>query len=64
MSFLFPKAPKAIPAPTTAIQAQAPETDPANAAAIPGSMISTSSQGLTRKARTVKPSLIGASVAN
>lgn len=64
MSFLFPKAPKPIPAPTTATQAAAPDADPTSAASVPGSMISTSSQGLTRKARTVKPSLIGASVAN
>lgn len=63
MSFLFPKAPKAIKPPTTATQAEAPESDPASAASVPGSMISTSSQGLTRKARTIKPSLIGASVA-
>jgi hypothetical protein len=61
MSFLFPKAPKPVPAPTTAVQAEAPEADPANAATVPGSMISTSSQGLTRKARTIKPSLIGSS---
>jgi hypothetical protein len=63
MSFLFPKPPKAIAAPTTAVQAAAPDSEATSVGSVPGSMISTSSQGLTRKARTVKPSLIGASIA-
>lgn len=72
MGFLKPKAPavvtaESVPAPTPAtpaIQADASTPEPTSIKANPGSMISTSSQGLTRKARTVKPSLVGASIAS
>lgn len=67
MGFMKPKVPK-IPetpaAPPPATPAQQAEYNVADAASIersPGSLISTSAQGLTRKARTVKPSLIGGS---
>lgn len=65
MSFLMPKPPKVIstPAPTPALQADADQSGGNNTVS-PSSLISTSSQGLTRKARTQKPSLIGTSVAN
>lgn len=65
MGFLVPKAPKVVstPAPTPAVQADADQSTGNNTVS-PSSLISTSSQGLTRKARTQKPSLIGTSVAN
>lgn len=63
MSFLMPKAPKVVstPAATPAVQADNTDTP------VPGeggkfgdaSLISTGSQGLTKKASTVKPSLLG-----
>jgi hypothetical protein len=63
MGFLSPKVPKVVQTPvaTPAVQAQAGEDPSSSITANPGSMISTSSQGLTRKARTQKPSLIGGS---
>lgn len=73
MGFLKPKTPKVIDnasanapaAPTPAnpaIQADATNVPTAGSNAInPGSLISTGSAGLTRKAQTQKPSLIGGS---
>ncbi len=63
MSFLSPKPPKVVstPAATPAVQANADTVDSGlNASGgVPSSLISTSSQGLTKKASTRKPSLIG-----
>lgn len=67
MSFLMPKPPKVVstPAATPAVQADASQGGGSAASMVtPNSGITTSSQGLTRKARTQKPSLIGSSVAN
>lgn len=67
MSFLLPKAPKPVPSAPSATPAQQADAVPeptSSTAGTPGSLISTSAQGLTRKARTVKPSLVGASIAN
>lgn len=66
MSFLMPKPPKVVstPAPTPATQADAREAASGDNTTAPSSLISTSAQGLTRKARTQKPSLIGSSRAN
>jgi hypothetical protein len=65
MSFLAPKPPKVVstPAATPAVQANADVTDPGTlgTGSIPGSLISTGPQGLTRKATTRKSSLIGGS---
>ena len=64
MGFLMPKAPKVVSTPAANPAVQASSNDPqtsSSLSAAPGSMISTSSQGLTRKARTQKPSLIGSS---
>lgn len=61
----FPKPPKPTPAPTPATAANAamaPELAPlpgSSTAEAAGSLISTSSSGLTRKALTAKKSLIG-----
>lgn len=62
MSFLAPKPPKVVqtPAATPAVQANANvDTGPDLGMGDPGSLISTSAQGLTRKASTRKSSLIG-----
>lgn len=63
MSFLAPKPPKVVqtPAATPAVQADASTTaeGPDLGMGDPGSLISTSAQGLTRKASTRKSSLIG-----
>ena len=62
MSFLAPKPPKVVqtPAATPAVQATAePAEGPDLGMGDPGSLISTSAQGLTRKASTRKSSLIG-----
>lgn len=62
MGFLAPKPPKVVqtPAATPAVQAQAdPVANAELGAGDPGSLISTSAQGLTRKASTRKSSLIG-----
>lgn len=66
MSFLVPKTPKVVstPAATPPIQANATDNSTPSTANLPSSLISTSSEGLTRKARTQKPSLIGSSSAN
>jgi hypothetical protein len=66
MSFLMPKPPKVVqtPAATPPQQANAADASVGTNTTLPGSFISTSSQGLTRKARTQKPSLIGESSAN
>lgn len=70
MGFLKPKTPKvvnadAVAAPTPAnpaIQADATNVPASGSNAInPGSLISTGTAGLTRKATTQKPSLIGGS---
>lgn len=67
MAFLKPKAPKVVASPEAAAPATPAQTadyaasDSSSIARNPGSLISTSAQGLTRKARTVKPSLIGGS---
>lgn len=66
MGFMKPKAPKVVATPdatpaTPAQQADFAASDSSSIARNPGSLISTSAQGLTRKARTVKPSLIGGS---
>jgi len=63
MSFLFPKPPKVVstPAANPAVQADSAAEATSSSIAAPGSLISTSAQGLTRKARTQKPSLIGSS---
>lgn len=62
MSFLAPKPPKVVqtPAATPAVQANADTVEgPDLGMGDPGSLISTSAQGLTRKASTRKSSLIG-----
>lgn len=65
MGFMKPKAPKVVETPQPAAPAQPASqadyeaSDSSSIARNPGSLISTSAQGLTRKARTVKPSLIG-----
>lgn len=66
MGFMKPKVPKVVETPqaqpaTPAQQAEYAAADSASIERSPGSLISTSAQGLTRKARTVKPSLIGGS---
>lgn len=63
MSFLMPKPPKVIstPAANPAVQANAQDATTGATGPVAGSMISTSTRGLTRKARTQKPSLIGSS---
>lgn len=69
MGFLKPSSPKVVSSadstdPTPATPAQQAEYAASYSSSIvrnPGSLISTSAQGLTRKARTVKPSLIGGS---
>jgi len=70
MGFLKPKTPKVVSAQDSSANTAPPAANPAqqadyaasetsSIARAPGSLISTSSQGLTRKARTQKPSLIG-----
>lgn len=70
MGFLKPKAPQVVTAPeaaaaatpaNAAVTADAGINPSASATVNPGSLISTSAQGLTRKAATQKPSLIGGS---
>jgi hypothetical protein len=63
MGFLAPKAPKVVstPAANPAVQANANDPGVQSTTVNPSSLISTSSQGLTRKAKTQKPSLIGSS---
>lgn len=61
MGFLAPKAPKVVQAANPAVQANANDPATTSSTVAPGSMITTSSQGLTRKAKTQKPSLIGSS---
>lgn len=58
MSFLMPSVPKA-KTPAPAIQANAEDTNTSTTPTAPPSLISTGSQGLKRKANTVKTSLIG-----
>lgn len=67
MGFLMPKPPKVVTPPTPAtspVQANAAVEESSSTISNPGSLISTSPQGLTRKARTQKPSLIGSSRGN
>lgn len=64
MSFLNPKPPKPIPPPSIATQAVAEEAAPAAANAAPMGLITTSPQGLTKKPRTIKPSLVGGASGN
>lgn len=66
MGFLMPKPPKVVstPAANPAVQADSTADTSSSTTSNPGSLISTSAQGLTRKARTQKPSLIGSSRGN
>lgn len=60
MSFLMPKAPKPVVA-TPAQQASSVESPSTATTGAPPSLISTGSQGLKKKATTVKTSLLGGS---
>lgn len=63
MGFLTPKAPKVVKAPPPAIPAVAASTTPPDTPETgilaPSSLVSTTPQGLTRKAETRRTSLLG-----
>lgn len=59
MSFLSPKAPKLPPPPNVALKADASGLDDLKSNSPEASLISTSAQGLKRRAKTQRVSLIG-----
>lgn len=63
MGFMKPKIPKPAPAPNPAVDPLDPAVllDQPSAAVAAGSLINTTSRGLTRKANTKRVSLIGGS---